>query len=282
MKDQHGLDMTGTDGAVMRYDRAVTELLHFRPEMLTEAAEATCEDPTCPMAAALNAFLRLLSTEPGDAAEAARLMAEFREAAPGRRFLPREAAHLRAADAWLAGDMHGAGRVLRGVTREHPRDAVALLVGHQIDFFTGDALALRDRVAEVTGGWPQDHPHFGPVLGMLAFGLEEAGDYARAEDTGRRAVEMDGADVWGIHAVTHSFEMRARVRDGLDRDRRPRRIVQVAGRSRGPRGGLFFHGGRSAVVCEPARYKEFWTANRLEGYAVFATLSIPLGGGPKK
>jgi hypothetical protein len=214
MKDQHGLEMTGTDGAVIRYDRAVTELLHFRPEMLTEAAEATREDPTCPMAAALNAFLRLLSTEPGDAAEAARLMAEFRQAA-GRRFLPREAAHLSAVDAWLAGDMLGAGRLLRGVTREHPRDALALLVGHQIDFFTGDALALRDRVAEVMGGWPQDHPHFGPVLGMLAFGLEEAGDYARAEETGRRAVEMDGADVWGIHAVAHSFEMRARVRDGL-------------------------------------------------------------------
>jgi len=29
-------------------------------------------------------------------------------------------------------------------------------------------------------------------------------------------------------------------------------------------------------------YKEFWAENRLEGYAVFATLSIPLGGGPKK
>jgi hypothetical protein len=29
-------------------------------------------------------------------------------------------------------------------------------------------------------------------------------------------------------------------------------------------------------------YKEFWAANRLERYAVFAPLSIPLGGGLKK
>ena len=214
MTDQHGLPMTGAAGAVAAYDRAVTALLHYRPEMLDEAGAASREDPTCPMAAALDAFLRLLSTEPADSAEAGRIIAAFRAATPGRRFLPREEAHLRAVDTWLAGDMHGAGRLLRGITREHPRDALALLVGHQIDFFTGDALSLRDRVAEAAGAWP-GHPHHGPVLGMLAFGLEEAGDYERAEETGRRAVEMDPADVWGIHAVIHSYEMRARVRDGL-------------------------------------------------------------------
>jgi tetratricopeptide (TPR) repeat protein len=207
--------MTGAEAAVRRYDRAANELLHFRGEMLTEAGEATREDPGCPMAAALNAYLRLLSTEPGDAADASRVMAAFREAAPGRQFSPREEAHLRAVETWLVGDMHAAGRVLRAISREHPRDAVALSVGHQIDFFTGDALSLRDRIAEAVGAWPDGDPHLGPVLGMLAFGIEEAGDYARAEETGRRAVEMDAADVWGIHAVSHSLEMRARAREGI-------------------------------------------------------------------
>jgi len=215
VRDQHGLEMTGAGAAVRRYDRAVNELLHFRGEMLTDAGEAAREDPGSPMAAALNAFLRLLSTEPADAADAARVIAEFRAAAPGRRFTAREEAHLRAADAWIAGDMHAAGRVLRAISREHPRDALALSVGHQIDFFTGDALSLRDRVAEAASAWPDGDPHRGPVLGMLAFGLEEAGDYERAEETGRRAVELDPADVWGIHAVSHSFEMRARARDGI-------------------------------------------------------------------
>jgi len=215
VKDQHGLEMTGAAAAVRRYDRAVGELLHFRGEMLTEAGEATREDPGCPMAAALNAYLRLLSTEPADAADAARGMAEFRAAAAGRRFLPREEAHLRATEAWVAGDMHPAGRLLRGISRDHPRDAVALSVGHQIDFFTGDALSLRERIAEAAGAWPEGDPHRGPVLGMLAFGLEEAGDYERAEETGRRAVELDTADVWGIHAVSHSYEMRAMPREGL-------------------------------------------------------------------
>jgi len=180
-----------------------------------ERGEAAREDPGCPIAAVLGAYLRLLSTEPADAAEARGLLAAFREAARGRRFLPREEAHLSAAAAWLAGDMHGAGRVLRGIAREHPRDALALAVGHQIDFFTGDALALRDRIAEAIGSWPDDHSHAAPLTGMLAFGLEEAGDYERAEETGRRAVARDPRDVWGIHAVAHTYEMRARMRDGL-------------------------------------------------------------------
>ncbi len=215
--DQHGLAVTAANAAAVRhYDQAIDAVLHFKPAMLDEAAAAAREDSGCAMAAALGAYLRLLSTEPADAADARRLLTEFREVAPGRQFLPREEKHLRAAETWLSGDMHGAGRLLRGITREHPMDALALAVGHQIDFFTGDALTLRDRIAEAIRAWPADHLHHAPLSGMLAFGLEEAGDYERAEETGRRAVERDGQDVWGIHAVAHSYEMRARFADGLD------------------------------------------------------------------
>jgi hypothetical protein len=175
------------------------------------------------MAAALGAYLRLLSTEPADAADARRLLDEFHERTAGRAFSRREDRHLRAASAWAAGDMHGAGRMLRAISREHPRDALALSVGHQIDFFTGDALSLRDRVAEAIGAWPDADRHHPLLLGMLAFGLEEAGEYERAEETGRRAVERDPRDVWGIHAVAHSLEMRAHVDRGLRffEERRP-------------------------------------------------------------
>jgi tetratricopeptide (TPR) repeat protein len=215
-KDAHGLEMTAASPAAARhYDRAIDDLLHFRPEMLTSAADAAREDPGCPMAATLSAYLRLLSTEPADAADARRLLAEFRDVTRGQRFLPREEAHLRAVETWLAGDMHAAGRLLRVIARQHPRDVLALAVGHQIDFFTGDALALRDRIAEAMPAWPPDHPHHAPLSGMLAFGLEEAGEYERAEATGRSAVERDPRDVWGIHAVAHSLEMRARVGEGL-------------------------------------------------------------------
>jgi hypothetical protein len=187
-RDEHGLEMTATSAAaVAHYDRAVDELLHFRPGMLDEATAAAREDPALPMAAALGAYLRLLSTEPADAADARRLLAELRSVAAGRQFLPREDKHLRAAEAWSTGDIHGAGRLLRRIAREHPRDALALSVGHQIDFFTGDALTLRDRIAEALGAWPEEDPHHAPLLGMLAFGLEEAGGVrARGGDRAAR------------------------------------------------------------------------------------------------
>ena len=67
VRDQHGLEMTAADSsAVKHYDRAIDELLHFRAAMLDEANAAAAADPACPMAAALGAYLRLLSTEPAE------------------------------------------------------------------------------------------------------------------------------------------------------------------------------------------------------------------------
>ena len=59
-------------------------------------------------------------------------------------------------------------------------------------------------------------PDYGYVLGMHAFGLEEMGDYGRAESAGREAVGRNRGDVWAIHAVAHVMEMQGRARDGID------------------------------------------------------------------
>jgi hypothetical protein len=53
------------------------------------------------------------------------------------------------------------------------------------------------------------------VLGLHAFGLEETGDYAAAEKTGRTAVALDARDAWAQHAVAHVMEMQGRQRDGI-------------------------------------------------------------------
>jgi hypothetical protein len=104
---------------------------------------------------------------------------------------------------------------MEDVAIANPRDALALQAGHQMDFFTGNARMLRDRIARALPAWSPGMPGYHAVLSMHAFGLEETGDYARAEAAGRCAVEIEPRDGWGQHAVAHVLEMQNRTDDGI-------------------------------------------------------------------
>ncbi|GAA4508868.1 MULTISPECIES: tetratricopeptide repeat protein [Nonomuraea] len=214
--DQHGLAVSGAGRAAVRhYDRAVDALLHFRPEVEAETAAALAEAPGFPMANVLSAYLGLLTTEPAPAREARERFAAFLRRADPTAWSPRERAHAEAAGALLGGDLTRCGALLARITERHPRDALALAAGHQVDFFTGDARSLRDRIGGALSAWHDDDPHYGHLLGMYAFGLEEAGHYDRSEEVGLRAVELNRRDVWGIHTVAHTYEMQGRFGDGI-------------------------------------------------------------------
>ncbi|MDX3642681.1 tetratricopeptide repeat protein [Streptomyces sp. MB09-02B] len=197
-------------------DRAVEGLLFFRPDFPTAVADAVAASPTAPMAQVFSAYLGVLGTESRDAAEARRPFTEF-GASLDRSALPRrERLHMAAADAWLGGDLGLAGQVLEDLVVECPRDPLALAVGHQLDFFTGDATRLRDRIGGALPAWDTDDPHRGPLLGMYAFGLEESGHYDRAQEVARAAVDLNPHDIWAIHAVAHVHEMQGRFAEGID------------------------------------------------------------------
>ena len=214
--DQHGLPLSGAGRAAARhYDRAIEELLHFRVEVVAETRAALDEVPGFPMGNVLSAYLGLLTTEAEDARKARRRFAAFRAGLDAGALTPRERAHVDAVQALLDGDFLGCGARLAAITEQHPRDALALAAGHQIDFFTGDARSLRDRIGGALSAWHEDDRHYGHVLGMYAFGLEEAGHYDRSEEVGLRAVELNPRDVWGIHAVVHTYEMRGRFGQGI-------------------------------------------------------------------
>jgi tetratricopeptide (TPR) repeat protein len=67
----------------------------------------------------------------------------------------------------------------------------------------------------VLPAWSKDDPDYHAILGMLAFGLEETGQYDRAEAAGRRAIELQPRNGWAQHAVAHVLEMQDRREDGV-------------------------------------------------------------------
>ena len=211
--DARGLSLTGSAAAAIAYDRAIDHLIRFQAEVVDAAAAAVATDPGCALASLLGAYLALMSTEESAVAVARDALANVRA---GRDdLLPRERAHLAAAERWVAGDMTGAGELLGEISVEYPRDLLALVVGHQIDFFTGNAVNLRDRIGRALGGWHADDQQLGFVYGMYAFGLEECNLYRQSEEFGQAAVEHNPDDVWGIHAVVHTYEMAGRIPDGV-------------------------------------------------------------------
>jgi hypothetical protein len=215
--DRRGLEMTGSAQAVAAYERAVDHLVRFQPEVVEATAAAAAEDPGCVLAHLLGAYLALMSTEEGAVAGAREALARAgTPGSPGEALLrPRERAHLAAARRWAGGDMTGAGALLAEISVRCPRDLLALAVGHQVDFFSGDAVSLRDRIGRALGAWHDDDPHLGFLYGMYAFGLEECNSYGLSADAGRRAVELNPDDVWGIHAVVHTHEMQGQIPDGI-------------------------------------------------------------------
>jgi tetratricopeptide (TPR) repeat protein len=74
---------------------------------------------------------------------------------------------------------------------------------------------MRDAIAAVLPAWDSAVPGYGFLLGCYAYGLEESGEYRRADEVGREAVDLNPADIWAAHAVAHVAEMEGRLNDGL-------------------------------------------------------------------
>lgn len=211
-RDIHGLALTGaSDAAAIEYEAAVAELQCYRGDPVARVEAAIAAAPDFAMAHALKAWLHLLGTEPGGL-ETAR---EAHEAAARSAGTEREHGHAAAIGHLVEGRWHEAGRVMEDVTIAHPHDALGLLAGHQIDFFTGHSRMLRDRIARALPHWDAGRPGYHSILGMHAFGLEETGEYARAEAAGRRGVELEPRDGWSQHAVAHVMEMQSRQAEGI-------------------------------------------------------------------
>jgi hypothetical protein len=212
IKDSLGHPLSGAgEHSLARYETALRQLRCYIGDPVASVDQALAASPGFVMAHVLKAYLHLLGTEPA----ALPVAREAYDTAVALEADRRERGHLEAVRLLIEGRWHAAGRALEDVSIEHPRDTLALQAGHQVDFFTGDSRMLRDRLARALPAWVESMPGAHAVLGMHAFGLEETGDYRRAEAEGRKAVALEPRDGWAQHAVAHVMEMQGRQRDGI-------------------------------------------------------------------
>ncbi len=212
-EDRRGLAFSSdSDEAVALFDQAVDHYLEYRldaGDLLGQAVEA---DPGFVMPRILKAsMLRLM----GSNSVFPQIRAELEAIeGTGTELNRREALHLSALKHWIQGDVTRASRAWDTIVQEWPFDLVALRHMHFQSFWLGEQQAMRNSVASALPAWTDDMPGYGFVLGMLAFGFEEMGDFARAEALGREAVERNPDDLWAIHAVAHVMEMQGRLKEG--------------------------------------------------------------------
>jgi tetratricopeptide (TPR) repeat protein len=210
--DVYGNRLPGaTPQAAKFFDDAVIAFNLYRGDPVALLDRAIEVAPDFAMARIMKAHLYALATEPEAAAEARAILDDARRL----RLDEREASHVAALDDTLSGNWSDAALKLDRHNSEYPHDMLALQAGHLIDFYRGNARNLRDRIARVLPRWSSDMPGHSILLGMYAFGLEECGDHARAEDMGRQATGMQPLDAWAHHAVAHVLEMQGRAAEGV-------------------------------------------------------------------
>lgn len=210
--DLQGNSLSGANAkAVSLYDEAVAAFNLYRGDPIGLLDQALQEAPAFAMAHIAKIALMATATEPA-AMQAATEMAPTLETLSLNE---RERSWRNALGLLFKGEWTLAGRAFDYHCMQFPLDLLALQTGHLIDFFCANNRNLRDRPARALTRWSPDIPGYSVVLGMQAFGLEEAGDYARAEALGRQAVAAEPLDCWAHHAVAHVMEMQGRAEDGI-------------------------------------------------------------------
>src|SRR5215468_4856878 len=197
-----------------RCDRALELMLTSRGNPLVEVDRVLADNPQFVFAHCLRAAIIVRGDHDAARSKLAASVTAIETTCsdmddPARR-------HASAARAWLEGDQALAVERYGEIAIDQPRDILALAVAHAIDFRLSQRRMLRDRVAQVTPGWNETLPGYASVLSMYAFGLEENGQYRRAEEMARRALALDSRHPGAIHVIAHVMEMQGRDREGIE------------------------------------------------------------------
>ena len=215
-QDPNGLIFTASaPESAKKFADLTSSYMGFRRETGGLVTGLLEDDPDMPMAVCAQGYFAKLMGNANHSAQAKAISADL-DAMLGRiDATDRERQHAAALAAWSLGDMDKATDIWESILLDHPHDGFALRLANFAHFYSGDGRRIRDSLARVLPRWSEDHPDFGFLLGMYAFGLEEAREYKKAEGYGRRAVEINPADAWSVHSVAHVLEMTERHEEGI-------------------------------------------------------------------
>ena len=197
-----------------------TKLLHcmtgrFAPSTSAMAMYRTCSTrrallpPEFVMATLGEAWLLVFARDPSFSPHAKTIL----ETAATMSMNEREQGHLAALQQAVTGALGASVTVLDRHLMRYPLDILA----HEISVFFdhGRSRWIQDRAARALPLWPKDAPGYDALLTVHGFGLEETGDYARAEKESRAALEVEPNNLFAHHTVAHVMEMTGRPEDGL-------------------------------------------------------------------
>ena len=213
--DARGLDCTARDaGAVAAYDDALASFFEFRLTTADHVKASIEADPDFVMGLCLQGHLLMQFGSRHVYGKVDSILTRL-ETLHGSANA-RERVHIAALGHWREGRIGDACRIWESILVATPQDLLALRLHHGMSFWLGRREALRNAPAAVLGRIDESTPGYGVVLGMFAFGLEECGDYVRAEEFGRRAQLLNPNDLWALHAVAHVMEMQCRHEEGRE------------------------------------------------------------------
>jgi hypothetical protein len=165
LPDSAGL-ITSTDDplSLERFEQALRSLFRSDGNALPIIESALGRDPAFALGHCLRAGALVLHGADTPAAALATSVATIERNSTANE---RERRHAAAARHWLDGDVTRAGRLYGELLRDYPRDRLALLVAHGLDFRLGQHDMLRDRITQNLTQWDARDHEYGYVLACM-------------------------------------------------------------------------------------------------------------------
>lgn len=201
--------------AVAAYEVAVHNLAAHRPAVPEALASALDADPGFIAAHALKGFGSVLLGRGEMLSPARSALSLARDALDARGGTSSERALVEALKIAATGNLLSAAVRLDARLDEEPLDFLAMKLAHALRFMGGDGRGMLASTSAILDAWSPSTPGYGFLLGCHAFSLEETGEYASAESIGLEAIRREPWDAWGLHAITHVYEMEDRTTEGI-------------------------------------------------------------------